>query len=423
MRLIALLAIFVLLGGCLSTDDAPQPTDDGAPMPGGLAGFQFREALDLGSKARPGAVGTNCQDSVADGDCGLGEPTMEVDSRGHIYVSAVCCLTVSPPVYVSRDGGATFQELVTPTQVRESFGIEGDFAIDDVGRVYFADIEFAATFQVTAWDPDGTFLHHTKWPAPPLVDRDWIRAEGDGILYYAYNTGTATNVYKSTDAGVTWSPTSVFQAPFGLGNAVSGPVDGELWILGGSSGGFTLGEVTRDGGLTWTEEVTTIPNGGGFPVGAFDEAGRMYGVGAPDDTIAVATRTPDGDWLPAVTVSGVGHHRMPWLAAGAAGTSAVAWYGTNATEIGSDTEWFLHVAVTVDGGVTWTTRIADPVPVLTGDLQRQLLDFFQVEIGPDGTIHVAYSALPTGEEPEEQLHYVRTEPIPALAPKAYFNGP
>lgn len=419
--------LLLLLAGCLQSNDGGD-TDTGGAGPAVVTGpFVFRDPIDLGSevgRGGVGAVGTNCQDSVDDGDCGLGEPTMEVDSRGDIYVSAVCCLTVAPPVLVSRDGGATFQDLPTPAGVREAFGIEGDFAIDDTGRVYFADIEFAASFQMSVWEPDGTFVRHMKWPAVPIVDRDWIRAEGDGTLYYVYNAvTTGTNVYKSTDAGMTWSPQPLFQAPFGLGNAVAGPVDGELWVIGGGSGGFTVGEVTRDGGLTWSEEVTTIPNGGGFPVGFFDEAGRMYGVGNPDDTIVVATRDPSGTWLPGVTVSGVGHHRMPWIAAGAAGASVVAWYGTNATEITGETEWFLHVALTLDAGATWTTRIADASPVLIGDLQRQLLDFFQVEVGPDGTIHVAYSAQGATEEPEEQLHYVRSEPIPALAPTRYFNGP
>ena len=416
------LALLLLLAGCLDAS-GPGPGDDGLAAPAAAGLLRFRDAVDLASKARPGAFGTNCQDSVADGDCGLGEPTMEVDGRGVIYLSGVCCLTVAPPVYVSRDGGATFQDLPTPAGVREAFGIEGDFAVDDVGRVYFADIEFAGSFQVTVWEPDGAFVRHVKWPAVPLVDRDWVRAEGDGTVYYVYNTGTATNVYKSTDAAATWSPAPLHQAPFGLGNAVSGLRDGELWLLGGSNGGSVLAEVTVDGGLTWGQETTTIPSGGGFPAGAFDEGGRLYGVGAADDAIAVAVRQPNGDWSPAVTVSGPGHHRMPWLAAGASGAAVAAWYGTSDTEVGAGSEWFLHVALTLDGGATWEVQVADPVPVLVGDLQRQLLDFFQVEVGPDGAVHVAYSSLPLGERTEEQLHYVRSEPIAALAPAVHPNGP
>ncbi|HUR62401.1 MAG TPA: hypothetical protein VM286_08585 [Candidatus Thermoplasmatota archaeon] len=418
MRSLALLAVLVLVAGCLGTT-----TDPGTTGPPGnqqaWGGLQFRAPIDLGSKARPPAAGTNCQDSAVDGDCGLGEPEVEVAGDGTVYVSGVCCLTVPPPVYVSRDGGKTFKDLATPG-VREQFGIEGDFAIDAEGRVYFADIEFAATFQVTVWDKDGSYLRHTKWPAPPLVDRDWIRAEGDGILYYAYNTGSATNLYKSTDAGATWSPTWIHQSGFGLGNLVHGEKDGSLCIVGGNVGGRRTTDCTLDGGLTWKVETSTVATGGNFPVGAFDEAGNLYLGSDAGQAITVARRTLEGRWLPPVNVSGPGTHKMPWMAAGRDGAAAIAWYGANAT---SPDLWMLHVAVSRDHGVTWADAIADPIPVFHGDLGRDLLDFFQVEVGPDGGIHVAYSSLPVDEGNEEQLHYVRSEPDPTLAPVRPFNGP
>lgn len=425
MRLALLLTAGLLVtaaAGCLTDTDKPVDPDPLQPAP-----LRFRPYVDLGSAQRPGAFGTNCQDSLVDGDCGLGEPSIEVDGAGTIYVSGVCCLTVPPPVYVSRDGGATFRDLATDTGVRELFGIEGDFAIDDLGRIYFADIEFAATFQMTAWEADGTFLHHTKWPGVPIVDRDWVRAEGDGKLYYVYNTGTATNVYTSTDTGQTWSLQPVFVAGYGLGNAVKGPALGELWLLGGSSNGQRLADFTRDGGLTWAQETTTIPAGGNFPVGAFDEAGTLFGAGVVEDAIHVARRDADGIWQPTVQVSGPGHHRMPWFATGTgAGAAALCWYGTPEAEIGPGTEWFVHVAVSTGNGRdgTWKVAIADAEPVLIGDLQRQLLDFFQCEVSPDGAVHVAYSKLREGEAgPAEQLQYVRSEPMPALAALDYPYGP
>lgn len=421
MRVLPALLLAALLAGCLSSPE-PKP-GGGAVLPGAL---HFRPFVDLGSKARPGAFGTNCQDSLADGDCGLGEPQVEVDSRGVVYVSGVCCLTVPEPVYVSRDGGATFTDLKTTTGVREAFGIEGDFAVDGQGTVYFADIEFAGSFQVTAWDKDGAFLHHTKWPAQPIVDRDWIRAEGDGRLYYVYNTGASTNVYTSADGGRTWSPAPVHTAPFGLGMAVKGPAPGDLWVIGGG-GDFVGADVTKDGGATWTTEETRIPSGGSFPVAAFDGAGSLFGAGAVDDAIQVARRDADGTWHDAVTVSPAGHHRMPWVATGArAGSAAVCWYGTPDANVTPQSQWFVHVAVsTSDGGNgTWSVAVADAEPVLTGDLQRQLLDFFQCEVGPDGAVHVAYSKLrPSEGGPEEQLQYVRSEPNPALAAATFPWGP
>ena len=413
VRLVAALALLMLLAGCLGAAHKPAGGSDGAAAPT----LRFRPALDLGTKARPGAFGTSCQDSVVDGDCGLGEPQVEVDSKGTVYVSGVCCLTVPPPVYVSRDGGATFTDLATATGVREALGIEGDFAIDGKGRVYFSDIEFAASFQVTAWDADGTFLHHTKWPAPPLVDRDWIRAEGDGHLYYVYNTGTSTNVYTSTDTGRTWSPAPVHTVPWGLGMAVKGPALGELWVIGG--GDPLSADATRDGGATWQVQVTTIPAGNGMPVAAFNAAGAMFGAGG-DDNVSVARRDPDGTWNPPVRVSPPGHHRMPWVATGAAaGTAALCWYGTPDTAIGAESKWYVYAAASLADGApgTWNVSVADPQPVFVGNLGRDLLDFFQCELGPDDAMHVAYSQQHTDESggPAEQLHYVRSEPVPALA--------
>lgn len=393
-------------------------------------GLRFRAPVDLGSYQYPLAAGTSCDDirEDRDGDCGLGEPQVEVDGRGTIYVSGVCCIGSAPPVYVSRDDGATFQLLETPTGVREAFGIEGDFAIDAHGVVYFADIELAATFQVTAWDADGAFLHHMKWPAPPLVDRDWIRAEGDGQLYYVYNTGTMTNVYTSSDGGATWSPAPVYTAPYGLGNAIKGLGDGELWIIGGSCAGHFCVDYTTDGGATWSQETTTLPAGGNFPVGYFDEAGNLYAVGSAGDTITVAHRSPDGVWHPAVTVSPpTGSHRLPWIAAGGPGKVAVAWYGTLEDEIGAQTPWYLFSVASLDAhlgvNASWQLAIADPEPVFVGALGRDLLDFLQVEIGPDGAVHVAYAKVRGATGNEEQLHYVHSEPTLPLAADQYFWGP
>jgi hypothetical protein len=422
--LLVAFALAFVLPGCL--DGARDRDGPGADLQ--PENLRFRPFVDLGSAQRPGAFGTSCQDSLADGDCGLGEPQVEVDGAGTIYVSGVCCLTVPPPVYVSRDGGATFTDLATSTGVREQFGIEGDFAVDAEGRVYFADIEFAATFQVSVWDKDGTFLHHTKWPALPIVDRDWIRAEGDGVLYYVYNAPPQTHVYKSTDTGRTWSPAPIHSSAFGLGMAVKGPAMGELWVIGGSNAdGLRLADYTRDGGLTWTTEATGIPAGGNFPVAAFDEAGTLFGAGGADDELFVASRDDDGFWSDPVKVSPAGHHRMPWFATGtAAGTASLCWYGTPDETLGPASEWFVYAAHSLGNGAegTWHVEVADTEPVFVGELARELLDFFQCEVGPDGAMHIAYSKLrPSENGPEEQLQYVRSEPNAALAATRFPWGP
>ncbi|MEK6985313.1 MAG: hypothetical protein AABX89_02895 [Candidatus Thermoplasmatota archaeon] len=417
MKLLAALVLLAILAaGCAQSGLSSTSPTDGPARPV----LEFRPAVDLGSKVGVVAVGTSCTDSAVDRDCGLGEPGIEVDGVGTIYVTGVCCLTNSPPIYVSRDGGVTFTTLDTPTGVREAFGIEGDFAVDAVGRIYFADIEFAATFQMTVWEADGTFVRHTKWPAPPLVDRDWVRAEGDGIVYYYYNTGSATKVYKSMDAAQTFTPVSLYDAPYALGNAIGGVVDGTQCLAGGSVNGNTRVDCTTNGGLLWSNAASTVPSGPGLAAGSFDEGGNLYLASDANGIIQVARRAPDGGWLPSVNITSEGTSRLPWMAAGRDGVAAVAWYGTNASQ---PEQWFLRVALSRDGGARWQSVVADPEPVFTGALARDLLDFFQVEIGPDGALHIAYSKLRVGEGNEEQLTYVRSEPNPNLAFQDYRFGP
>ncbi|MGB0652952.1 MAG: WD40/YVTN/BNR-like repeat-containing protein [Thermoplasmatota archaeon] len=439
MRLVLAFSLLLLpLAGCLADD----PTDGGeAPVEpfSRKPALEFRAPVDLGSVAGilgglapVGAFGTSCQDSLDDGDCGLGEPSVEVDGTGTVYVSGVCCLTVAPPVLVSRDGGESWATLDTPAGLREAFGIEGDFAIDQEGRVYFSDIEFAATFQVTVWDKDGGFVRHTKWPAPPLVDRDWIRAEGDGTAYYVYNTGLlGTRVYKSTDAGQTWSPDAIHTVPYGLGNVAIDP-GRELCLFGGEAGGKRSLDCSLDGGETWsTEQAGLAPGDDAYPVGAFDEAGNLMLAEANGGHIQVTVRDQEGNWTQPTTVSPPGTHRMPWLAAGAEGATAIAWYGTPDVTIGPETPWYLYAAASRDARAgpeaRWDHVIADPEPVFVGQLERDLLDFLQIDMGPDGALHIAYSKLPADGGPgpdgnEEQLHYVRSEPSP-LAMTEFWLGP
>ncbi|HUR69946.1 MAG TPA: hypothetical protein VM370_11930, partial [Candidatus Thermoplasmatota archaeon] len=51
--------------------------------------------------------------------CGLSEPVLENAPNGVVYASATCCVGGSPPVWVSRDAGASWGTLDTPG-VREA---------------------------------------------------------------------------------------------------------------------------------------------------------------------------------------------------------------------------------------------------------------------------------------------------------------
>lgn len=404
--------------------DYIEVTNSTDPLQPERPALKFRPVVDLGSHAYPVAFGTSCQDSLDDGDCGLGEPSIEVDGAGTIYITGVCCVGNAPPLLASRDGGVTFADMAGD-EVRELLGVEMDLAVDEVGNFYAADIEVAGTFQVTVWDAEGNYIRHMKWPAPPLVDRDWIRAEGDGQLYYAYNTGSDTNIYTSSDGGATWSPIAIYSSGYGLGNLAIWPGH-EVCLVGGNSDGNRLADCTTDQGATWSQETTSALSGGNFPVPVFDEAGNLYVASGANERISYAARV-DGAWQEPHYVSPEGIHRLPWIAAGRDGAVALAWYGTLDANITATTEWYLFVAASKNADAAephWDWVIADPDPVFVGALGRDLLDFLQIDMGPDGALHVAYSKQdgrgPDGNE--ERLQYVRSEPSP-LAMDHFFFGP
>lgn len=382
-------------------------------------------------------------------NCGASEPSVEVAGDGSVYVTGVCCIGKSPPIWASRDGGASFAPLEGDL-LREAFGIEGDFAIDDAGNLYFSDISAASAY-FASWDKDGQH----RWTIPagafvPAVDRPWVRADAEDHVVFAYNALTTTNVYTSDDGARTW--TLRYRAPGGLGSLGQGPERTTYWLTAGEK----LHQST-DAGETWAS-VADIPRPSetgtstqAYEVPVVDEAGNVWLVydwqdrtdvectgGGPLEArectpapfhVYAVRYDPEGEWHGPYRVSPeAGTHVYPWAAAGRDGTLAVAWYAAPDAVNGSvekDTPWFVTVGVTLDGTAeapSWQVAHADPEPVLKGAMGRRLLDFLQIDVGPDGALHLAYAKGEEGQ-PDEATWYVRTTRGLALAPARFPNGP
>lgn len=399
--------------------------DDAAPL------LRFLPPLDLGGGLAWSVdpAGASCERN----NCGLSEPVLEVAGDGTIYASATCCVGKAPPVWASRDGGATFEEL--PSLYREATGIEGDFAVDDAGNVYFTDILLGAVW-FTSWDKDGQERWTLPLPFPPLVDRPWVRAGAPDTVYFAYNTGYDTLFYRSTDGGLTWGA-PLYRAGANLGDLGQGPENEHLYMTTDGDGSLVLHE-TRDGGATWEQEKVPLPKGDGFVVDrrvpVADEAGNVWVVYAWGEegeyAIHASLRDPAGEWRGPFQVSPEGGtHVLPWPAALKDGTLAVAWYGAPWATVKdgavADTDaWYLMVAATVDGDAdapAFQTVLADPDAVAAGPLGRRLLDFLQIDVSPDGALHIAYAA----ERPEspEHTYYVRSTSGLDFAPMEFPFGP
>jgi hypothetical protein len=368
-----------------------------------------------------------------------GEPVIDVDGQNDIYIGTTCCVGPSSPVWASYDDGRSFQELDSPGNFREWFtpGSEGTLTHDGAGHVYFADT-YAPGLIVSAWENHGQDWQYStpsNGVVPGLNDRPWL-AWSSKTMYLYVNYGVYVQVYDSADGGLTWSTQGPLTwkgdlsgQPFFPGHIAADRKSGTLWVDGlvphgtGKHGGakYALASaVTRDRGKTYTQRiVATAERRGGFTpqfVGAtaVDRAGTGYTTWATWDRhgcdVYYAASTDEGrSWnLPVKVSRGPGCATFPWIAAHRDGRIAVVWYQTPFHEtktkkkgtayqdkVGRKAPWYLHAAAVTRAHSSHPrivrTRVDTDGPVVRGPLERKLWDFFQVAIGPDGRMDIAYS--------------------------------
>ena len=388
-----------------------------------------------------------------------GEPSIQVDSKGTIFVAGVCCVVASSPTWYSKDGGKTFEELQTPGHAREwSVGAEGDLAVDEEGRTYFVDTYIPGMI-TTRWSDHGDtwdFTAPTAGVTPGVNDRPWLAWSKKALSLYV-NYGIGTQVYTSTDNGQSWSSPgmnswngSTDGQPFFPGHVSADRNTGTQWLAGvvhDAKGRALIGaHVSKDGGATFNESVVSYPQrkDGFTPVfvgaSAVDSAGNGYVTWGTYDNggcdVYYAASTNDGkSWNKPVKVnSGGGCATFPWIAAGADGKISVVWYETQYSKtipgvsqalayqdaIPADTPWTVHAAAitraTAPKPSITSAEIPTKGPILLGPLQRELWDFFQVTIGPDGRMYIAFVKKFTGEENDAgpQTWFVKSTSGPRL---------
>jgi hypothetical protein len=371
---------------------------------------------------------------------GFGEPVMEVAGDGTIWASATCCIGRSPPIWISRDGGLSFKlhNPVGTGVVRDGFGIEGDFAIDSAGNVYFFDIG-AAFAWFTSYKADGSHRWTIPIALPPLVDRPWVRAGAADEVYIFYNTGFDTRLYASKNGGLTWDMVGAKTIPCALSTFGQGPDPKRLFMVG-CSGAPQLW-LSTDGGVTLNgPENVPVPKGNyefGRGIDRFmppssDENGTIYvpfthvlDDQGEEKAIFVSRRASDGTWSGPFQVSPGGRNEKPWSAAGRAGHLGIAWYNTPSNSSARDSAvWHVMAAASINADAPqphFQITRADPDPVLQGVFGRALGDFLEARMTPDGRLAIVYSRNMPGMPYENR--FVQTDGGLDLGPDVFRNGP
>jgi PKD repeat protein len=259
--------------------------------------------------------------------------------------------------------------------------------------------------------------------APPLTGGTPLYPNA---VYYASQSVADARCGRSDDGGLTFGPATVMYTTAdcgGLHGHLKVAPDGTVYVPNNACGGTDLVNhvdgtqaviVSGDNGITWS--IRPIP--------------LSTTKSAHDGSVAVATDSKtiyegfqSGDGHPRIAVS---HDKgLTWSApfdvgatvigggpilntgfaevvAGDPNRASFAFYGTVTGGNDWDTpgfpgEWFLYVATTFDGGVTWTTQNLTPGdPIQRGGICgagacRNHLDFFDATIDKEGRVVIGYT--------------------------------
>jgi hypothetical protein len=351
----------------------------------------------------------------------------------------------------SFDGGFTFdhQEIASTAGGGDS---EIDFSLDDVG--YTADLEITdsavsrSTDRFDTWTQQGVGIEQDRQWLAHLCEQKVFLAYHDFVA-------EAEFLNRSDDGGLTWDTVPTPVAPPGFapggqdigeiadqgGNTFSGPVavdqrTGDVYVvfaISSAEGNLTTGTppygqpeqivvaVSHDNGHSF--QLHLVKSGGVgaiagaiFPWITIDKGGNVYVSYAGRDlatdpiNVFMLYSTSHGDTWSApyrVNTDATGHaHIYTTISAGDAGVVDVAWYTASTADPNSaNNDWYVDFAQ-VRGANTSKPQIKQsrpyPYSIHHGDIclegilcelggDRSLLDFFQVQVGPDGRANIAFA--------------------------------
>jgi hypothetical protein len=295
------------------------------------------------------------------------EPHAVVDDLGYVHVGWIDRRSGLWRVHYTRstDGGLTFEPSIE--MVDFVYPETGDPVLAYAnGALYYAWISFDRNLNEgdvamsishdngISWGPR---IKVSDSPSTVFTDKPWMVAKGDTVYVVYADIGAQyeVRVRKSTDQGVTWQPSvwvNTDTVAFGNGACIDiGPNDEvyvSWWDATWVDGGIFFSK-SFDGGLTWSTNVQIAITGwwGGTPVRAA-----------------------------AITS----------LAAGTDGQVFITY--TNLTT----PDWNIEFIRSLDNGTTFSYPV-----VLNDDGTNEVQLMSWVDVGPLGTVHLAYYDNRTGQ--------------------------
>jgi len=291
-------------------------------------------------------------------------------------------------------------------------------------------------------DDDGATFTPSEGGAPSRIDHETIGGgpfhaplPGGGTpvyphaIYYCSQSVADAACELSVDGGVTFGPAVTIYTTAdcgGLHGHIKVAPDGTAYVPNNACGGTDLighvdGQqaviVSENNGVTWSIRKipeSTTKSDDDSSVGVATDSNTIYegmqsGDGHPRIAVShdkgVTWSTPFDVGTTVVSGGPVLNTAFPAVVAGDGGTTtgraAFAFYGTETG--GSDYNqpgfagvWYLYIATTFDGGVTWTTQNITPGdPIQRGGICgsgtcRNLLDFFDATIDKQGRVLIGY---------------------------------
>jgi hypothetical protein len=367
-----------------------------------------------------------------------GEPSVRVDVRGNCYVGAIrgvpagvdlwrfdldpASPTFDPgmqnPTYLGQPDAFLPQDPEDPMAGGADGGGDIDISVSfptspsATPVVTITSLAAANISSAISTDRGVTFTLSPAVAIVPADDRQWNESVGDSRVYMMYRApipATGLFVTRSDDGGFTY-PLTTLVSPSG---STPGYIDvdhsnGNVYVSHAGSSALFIGRST-DGGLTWrnTTADNTTQHGTLFDPVKVGLDGTVYTAWSDGQNIYMAHSTDGGEtFSDRVRVNDNSLYKtnlFPWLEAGSAGRVALVWYGTTSPVNDDSADWVVLYTQTLnatDANPTFRQQVISDHVIhgsnistggLTGSANRNLIDYFQVALDPQGASVVAFA--------------------------------